>query len=712
MLSGSLRPALRLTPPLLLALPLTAQDPAPPEEAPDAPEELRAEPQEPIATTVVTAERQETEAFETPFTTDVIPREQLDRRSYRTTPQVLRDTPGVMIQETAVGQGSPYIRGFTGFLNLFLIDGIRLNNSVFRSGPNQYWATVDPFSIDRLEIVKGPSSVLYGSDAVGGTVNALTKSPYGYGDGLGAAGMAYYRVSSAEESHIARLESSITSGNEWGLLAGVTVKHFGDYQAGRDLGTQPNTGYDEWGANLKLERWIDDDARLVFGYQHVDQNDVPRTHRTVFSESWEGTTVGSDLKRDLDQTRDLAYVQLHDDDVNSWIDRYSLSLSWHGQEEERDRITGSGSPRLQGFEVGTLGLLASFGSDTDIGRLTYGVDAYHDDVDSFSSTEPVQGPIADDATYDLVGVYLQNEIQASERLTLTLGGRLDYASVDAGSVLDPVTDLETSIEDDWSAFVGSARFLYRVTEETLNLYGGISQGFRAPNLSDLTRLDSAKTNEFEVPSPGLDPEYYTQFELGVRTQGERLAAEATVFYTDIEDGIVRVPTGDTTTEGEFIVTKENVGDGYVYGIEVGAAYDVAERWTVFGNGTFLEGKQDTFPTSDPVAEEEYLTRLMPLTLQAGVAWEDAEEGLWAEFVTRYAGEADKLSPSDESDTSRVPPGGTPAYVVFDLRGGCQITESLGLQAAVENIADEDYRIHGSGQNMPGRNFIFSVTYRP
>jgi len=93
--------------------------------------------------------------------------------------------PGVMVQKTGHGQGSPYIRGFTGFRTLLMIDGIRLNNAVFRDGPNQYWNTVDPFSIERLEVVKGPSSVLYGSDAIGGTVNVITRGPGGETTALG-----------------------------------------------------------------------------------------------------------------------------------------------------------------------------------------------------------------------------------------------------------------------------------------------------------------------------------------------------------------------------------------------------------------------------------------------------------------------------------------------------------------------------------------------
>ncbi len=129
---------------------------------------------------IVTATASERSAHDVPYTVEVFSATELrQRRLARTLPEALAEVPGVMLQKTAHGQGSPYVRGFTGFRNLFLIDGVRLNNSVFRDGPNQYWATVDPLGLERLEVVKGPVSSLYGSDAVGGTVNAITLAPPG-----------------------------------------------------------------------------------------------------------------------------------------------------------------------------------------------------------------------------------------------------------------------------------------------------------------------------------------------------------------------------------------------------------------------------------------------------------------------------------------------------------------------------------------------------
>lgn len=659
--------------------------------------------------TVVTARRTRQRAFDAPYAVDTVPAEEIRRRAYRTTPQALRDVPGVLVQETSPGQGSPYIRGFTAFRNVFLIDGIRLNNSVFRDGPNQYWNTVDPLTIERLEVVKGPSSVLYGSDAIGGTVNAITASPYGHGPGWNLGGRAYYRVSSAEESHTGRLELSSTWGDDWGLLVGGTGRHFGDMEGGHDIGEQPNTGYDEHDGDIKLEHFLDPDTRLVFGYQHVFQNNVPRTHSTIFADPFEGTTVGSDLKRDLDQRRELTYAQIHGERVDSFFDSYSVSVSWHDQEEVEDRIRSNMTRDKQGFDVGTLGFFAHLSSDTSIGRLTYGVDLYHDEVDSFSTGNTVQGPVADDATYDLAGLFLQDEIRATERLTLVLGGRYEYAAADADSVLDPVSGTPTSIDDDWGAAVGSARFTYALVEDSVNLFGGVSQGFRAPNLSDLTRFDSARSNEFEIPSPGLDPEHYISYELGVKTRSERLSTEVSLFYTDIEDQIVRFPTGNVNGMGQFEITKDNVGDGYVYGVELGAAWELRPQWTLFGNTTWMEGKVETFPTSAPIIDEEYIDRLMPWTTQAGVRWESRDGGAWAELQGVYADDADRLSTRDQSDTQRIPPGGTPSYVVAHLRGGVRLSEALRLDLGLENLTDEDYRVHGSGSNMPGRNFIVGLT---
>ena len=124
----------------------------------------------------------------------------------------------------------------------------------------------------------------------------------------------------------------------------------------------------------------------------------------------------------------------------------------------------------------------------------------------------------------------------------------------------------------------------------------------------------------------------------------------------------------------------------------------------------MDGKVDAYPTSDPVEERDYLSRLMPLTGQAAVRWQPVGQAFWLETAVDAAAEADHLSADDARDTQRIPPGGTPEYATLALRGGWTVMEGLQLTLALENATDEDYRIHGSGVNEPGRNVVLQADW--
>lgn len=679
---------------------------------PEAPEDVE------VGTTVVTPTAGEKPLLDSPASAQVIDGAALSEQGFRTIPQALRRLPGVMVQETAHGHGSPYLRGFTSFRDLFLIDGVRLNNSVFRPGPNQYWNTVDSSSLDRLEVVMGPSSVLYGSDAIGGTVQAITRGPWLYPDDGRLHGQVSYRTADQANYDMARAEVGGWIGADTGVLIGLTIKDFGDVHGGEEVGLQPETGYDETDVDFKVEHALDATTQLTLLHQEVSQRDVPRTHKTIYGIDWEGLSVGSDLEREFDQDRALTYLQLDSIESGSGLyDDVRVNLSWQEQGEVRDRIKSSGAVEHQGFDVGTLGLSSHFHKQAGQSLWTYGVEYYHDDVNSFldkesgnSAADDIQGPVADDATYEVFGVFVQDEVPMTDRLDLIAGARWNYAGAESDSVRDPDTDLRTSIDESWSALVGSLRLVYDLDDEHNRLFGGVSQGFRAPNLSDLTRFDSARSNEFEVPSTDLDPEHYTSIELGMRHEGRDLAYQAAVFYTEVSDQIQRVPTGEVNADGDFEVTKANVGEGEVYGLELAGSRRLVDEWSLFGGATLLEGEISTYPTSDPVAVDEPLTRQMPATLHLGLRWDDPAQRLWTESLVTWADDADELNTRDQGDSSRIPPGGTPGYTVVDLRAGYRASDAWSFTLGLENILDEDYRTHGSGVNRPGRNLVFGLTW--
>ena len=682
---------------------------------PPSPEAAPRGPSFDLETTVVTATTEADAAFDVPYAVHTIPEARIDQ--LRTFPQALRDVPGVMVQETSAAQGSPFIRGFTGFRTLTLIDGVRLNNSTFRSGPNQYMGTIDPLGIERIEVVKGPSSVLYGSDAIGGTVQVFTKDPTIWDRPLG--GEIFTRFATAENYNIQRVELGGAVGERTAWRAGGSRKDFGDIVQGGET-TLENTGYDEWDADAKVQHLLDDRTTLTFAYQRVDIDDAPRTHRTIFAVPFAGSSVGSDLVRDLDQTRELAYVRLNGDAVERDGLTTETTLSYQRQKETRYRERTGDRLELRGFDVQTLGLTSRAAKDVGFGRLRFGMEYYRDSVDSFTNrfddqtaADEIQGPLADDASYDLGGLYGELEFDVTGNTTLTTGVRATYASADANEVRNTDTNEQFSIEEDFSAVTGSVRFETRIVDErdtAVSVFGGISQGFRAPSLSDLTRLDGARSNQFEAPSPGLDPEDFISYELGLKHRTEDLSMQLAGFVTQGDDVIERVLTGAQNAEGENEVTKENIGEQLIGGVEFGAAYRLARNVTLFGNLTWLDGNQESREIIGGPVIESVPSRLMPLTYQAGLRFEAPGPGWVIEARWIHADDADRLAPSDERDTTRIPPGGTPGYDVFDLMGSFPLAPDARLLLGVENITDENYRVHGSGLNRPGRNLVIGASW--
>ena len=180
--------------------------------------------------------------------------------------------------------------------------------------------------------------------------------------------------------------------------------------------------------------------------------------------------------------------------------------------------------------------------------------------------------------------------------------------------------------------------------------------------------------------------------------------------TLIDDMIMRTPTG-RVIGGDNEVTKPNAGDGYVHGVELALRYKFHPEFTAFGAFTWMDGMVRTYPTSAPIKKREPIDRLMPFTGQVGIRWEPPSQKCWAEGFVSFAAKQSDLSTRDENDTQRIPPGGTPGYTVVTLRGGVEVSENVTLTAAIENLTNEDYRIHGSGVNEPGTNVVLGVNLR-
>lgn len=664
---------------------------------------------DPLPEVVITASRSEDNVKKVPAIVKTLDKKKIEERQPRTFPEAMRELPGVSIQKTANGQGSPFIRGFTGFRTLMMVDGIRYNNSTFRDGPNQYWALLDPQAMERIEVIPSQGSVLYGSDAIGGTVNAISKSSGFDNEAAGSFfshGQSSYRWSSAEHSHIEHLEASIGEGQKWGLHVGGTMGQFGDVVDGSGY-RQPHTGYDQWAFDIRLDVALDDHWLLTAAHQQSRQNDVWRTHSTTSGVSFDGTAIGTDRVRSFDQARSLSYVRLSGKDLVGWIDNARLTISMQTQGEEQLRVTGGGVKSLNDVDLSTLGIDLQLESLTSLGRLVYGADFYHDWVETDATDNPIQGAVGDDSSYDLLGIFLQDNIDVGSRFHVILGGRFTHARADVGKFRNPTTLTQQNYSDEWQNFSGNLRLMLDLDEQDrFQLFGGISQSFRSPNLSDLSRSDIALSGQTEVPSPGVSPEKYLTYEIGLKAQTETITASMAYFYTQIEDLIVRQPTGVGTQ-----VAKANGGSGYMQGIEFSTNWQINPNWSVFGHVAWVEGEADQFIGLTTATRREPLGKVSPLVGYGGVRWQTTSKKVWTELVCLTYGEAARMNTADQQDVQRIPPNGTPSFWLLTLRGGWQVNDHLILNAGIENMLNQNYRYHGSGSNEPGLGVNLGATVK-
>ncbi len=659
---------------------------------------------------VITGTRSNRELEQESYAIQVIDQEELDRDLPRTVPEALDQLSGVLVQKTASGHGSPYIRGFTGNRTLLVIDGVRYNNATFRDGANEYFAQIDSFALSQIELISGPSSALYGSEAVGGVLNLATRrsgifdNPNGF-----VGGEQSIRVSSGDHSLVSRSEIDVGRGGAWGLRAGVTLRDYGDVRAA-ELGSLPNTGYDEQAVNARLDIALGPDWLLTVNHQSLWQDDVPRTHSTIFSVPFAGTSIGSDLLREKDHERSLTYLKLRGGTQSPWLRAIEITASIQSRSEDEQRLRGDALRIDQGFDSDLFALSAVATAELGKTELSYGIDLSRENVGSARTdtdtltgtiTPRLQGPVGDDARYDQAGLFVRAVHELTPTLALDASLRGSLVNTSIGRFADPTTGLAIAFEGDWSNLSGSLRLQWQRDQHTV--WGGYSRSFRAPNIADISRFGRSRSTEIEVASLNLVPETFDTFELGYRFQSDAVQGGANVYTTSLNNYIATLPTGQIR-EGLTEVAKQNAASGHISGVEAWLTAELGAGFSIDGNATWLRGRL-TAPSVTGLVEEP-ISRIQPLTGNLAVRWE--RNLLWAAAELQAVARADELSSGDLLDTQRIPPGGTPSYTLLNLRGGTEIGQGLTLTLSLNNLLDQAYRAHGSGSNEPGRHVIAGV----
>jgi hemoglobin/transferrin/lactoferrin receptor protein len=636
---------------------------------------------------VITAQREQRDNFTLPLVVTVFQKTYLGKKASRTVPEILFGTPGIFLQKTNHGGGSPFLRGLTGQQTLLLVDGIRLNNATFRSGPNQYLNTIDPSWINRIEVMESSGSAAYGSDAIGGVINVLTHSLPFTDRTRFHPEVAFKWMSGGMETSG---QTAVTaSGKHWAVRAGGAFRQFGDLIAGKGLGIESPNAYTQWSAEAKGVFRLNKHLSIVVAYQDLEQKNVPVYHK-VKLENFKYNSFDP-------QRRQLGYARLWGNFEHSFWKKVEFTASRQRSFEVRkNQKNGSPIQVTETDETFTNGLQINVLSHVlRRWNMTTGAEWYADRVGSDKVELSENTGIA----VTKRGLYPNNAAMGSwaaynlhtftrHRFDLSAGIRYNGFRI----AVPDETIGKSSITP--HALVGNFGASLKVVRG-IRFFANISSAFRAPNIDDMGTLGIVDFR-YELPNSNLRPEKSRSLEGGVKIRTPRFSATFLGYYMHLSDLIGRVRTSDSI-QGYAVYQKANITNAVIRGATVQFEWLLHHRWTLGGHTTYTYGQNTT--------ATEPLRRIPPINGRVFIEYHPLPMlSLRVESV--FAGDQRRLAQGDIDD-NRIADSGTPGWQILNI-GFYSRLPHITISGELQNITNTAYRMHGSGVDGTGRSLWVRV----
>lgn len=703
-----------------------------------------------LPSTVVTATRTPEEATDIPQSTSKATREEIENRLPTQPIEAIQDEPGVFVQQTGAGGGTPIVRGLIGNRVLYLVDGIRINNGRLFGGPNPFFNQIDIGSVEEIEVLRGPGSVQYGSDAIGGIFHFKTKTLNLFPEKLEYGGKVSGQYRTVDQSRLGHLELYAAQ-KRVNLFIGGTLARTSDSQGGNSQGTIDFTSYKSRGLFGKAQFKVADGHVLTLAFLQNIRADVDRHDQSSRNQPSGLPRFSSPLEK-----RDLIYLRDEINDVSSVISRFEPYVYYQGVVRESE-FTSESATQIRTDERAsrekTVGFGALAATDfTDELRLVYGFDVRLEEFNDRTTrstltkatgaiTTAERAPRQPDGRYDVEDVYAFLDWRPSESLRLTAGARYETAHIN--STPEPLdvsagfTENDLDLDERYQAITWSFGALFWLTDE-FAFVGTVATGFRAPTYSD-TLSRGPFTFGVNQPSPNVDPEETFSYDVGLRYDSDWLYAFATFYQTFVRDQLVGQPTGGFVDldgngmqdAGEAAFQRENTGTSRIYGIEAGGSLFVLSFESLFPeNGSGLFSNVELFGsvawTYGEDLEGSQPQRFIPPTNGViGVRVRSGEPksylGWNLEFFARIVRRQARVSANDLRDPARArtpaqtfPSNGNPplrsdfsvpGYTTLHLRFNISLTKNARVFISADNLTNKKYRQAYSRQDAPG----FSLT---
>lgn len=652
-----------------------------------------------VESVVVVASRKAQSVENLSTAVSVVTRAEILQKDLTLLPDLLREEAGVYIQQTTPGQGIPIIRGLKGSENVHLIDGMRLNTAFFRNSPNQYLALVDPFMTEQIEVIRGPASVLYGGDALGGVLNVITRTPNFIGSQWQYEGEMFVSYDSADDKTLSHI--ALDMGNE--KIATTFGLSYQDIGA-RTIGGGEEIPFTNYSARALNNKWVfnlSEDKTLKFDMQFLHQPSTPRVDDLVAG--FGQTEPDSSLFLFAPNDRQFVHLSYSDQVATSWYDTSDYHLAWQQIKDHRVQSDfDSEDINTEQNESSLFSFQSTFNKKfTDQFDIVYGLDYYHDTISSarqrdIGGTQIIrQSRFPDDSTMRHLGLFADFTTYF-DRQDITIGLRYsDYRiNLNSEDIGNDTLDL-----DDLTWHAG---WLYHIDDEN-KLFVNLGRGFRPPNIFDLGQVGPRPGNRFNVINTNIKPETVHTLDIGWKHFGQNWTIDIAAFYSEFNDKIASVETEELTANGEIIVQSQNINDVNLYGLESSVTYEIDEHSEFQAVINYTWGEESSRGgSSEPADRVPPLNGFIGYKRQINDKWDINPKII-------YAATQNRLSARDVRD-ARINPNGTGGFVTYNIYATWKLTPEANFRFGLENIFDKKYREHGSGLEAAGRNLHTSFNY--
>jgi len=673
---------------------------------------------------------------------------QILRNNPQTAADLLGQTGSVFIQKSQLGGGSPMIRGFATNRVLLVVDGVRMNNAIYRSGNLQNIISIDALSTETAEVIFGPGSLIYGSDAIGGVMDFHTLIPrLSTSDKMVVRGSALTRYSTANKEKTAHADINF-GWKKWSLLSSVTYSKFDDLKMGKnggqdsylrpeyveriagidsivknaDPGIQRFSGYDQVNFLQKIRFKPNENLDIQYAFTHATTGDAPRYDRLIqyrngrlrFAEwyygpmIWNMHTLQLALGKKTAVYDEVRFITAYQDYEESRFDRTRNSNSLNNQNENVKAITAN------------LDATKKFGE----GRVFYGVEYVHNKVGSAgitrnistNATTPLVSRYPDGSSWSTAGIYGSYKVNPHPKVTLTTGLRYSYNALEARFDTTFIKFPYTQAKINEGGLTGNAGLVLRPTE-TIQLNGNVSTGYRMPNIDDIGKLFESVPGNVTVPNPDLRSEYAWNFEVGVvKNVPEKFRLELNVFHTILNKAIVRRPFTFNGKDSILFLginsavdALQNIAKATVTGLQASAEVFFTKELSIQTHANWIGGKE----TDDSKNEQVSLRHAPPF--YGSTLLKYRLEKLYLEASSYYNSEIknEDLAPVEQAKTDIYAKDATgkpysPGWFTLNLKASYPVTKHLMITTGWENITNQRYRPYSSGIVAAGSNFILSL----